>query len=264
MIRRILAVPMFFTAVALFAPPAQARNSQTGFLDRKISVAGVEYKYQVFVPEGWSPSRKWPIILFLHGAGERGTDGLIQTEFGIGTAIRKDRSRFPAIIVMPQCAPDYWWPEQPMSDMALATLQAASKEFHGDPARTYLTGLSMGGYGSWYIAAAHPHLFAAVVPICGGIVVPSHVVLHSKDRGYPEEPESYAEVAAKLAKTPIWVFHGADDPTINVENSRKLVAALKKAGSSVKYTEYPGVQHNSWDKAYAETDLMPWLLSQHL
>ena len=141
---------------SLLAAPAKARKTETGFLDRTINVAGTEYKYQVFVPENWTKKQKWPVILFLHGAGERGDDGLIQTEVGIGTAVRRYRDRFPAVIVMPQCRKNVWWAGPEMGDMAMAALAASQKEFHGDPARTYLTGLSMGGYGTWYLAGKYP------------------------------------------------------------------------------------------------------------
>jgi predicted peptidase len=153
-------------AVSLAVPPAKARNIATGFLDRTVVVAGTEYKYQVFVPDNWTKKKKWPVVLFLHGAGERGEDGLIQTEVGIGTAMRRNRSRFPAIVVMPQCRKNVWWEESTMADLTMAALAGAQKEFNGDQTRIYLTGLSMGGYGTWYLAGKYPGKFAAIAPIC--------------------------------------------------------------------------------------------------
>src|ERR1700688_3194113 len=117
--------------------PVFAKSHETGFLDRTITLEGVIYKYQVFIPDNWTPKQKWPVILFLHGSGERADDGLQQTDTGIGTAIRVDRTRIPAIVVMPQCRKNLWWVEPPMNDMAMATLEAATKEFHGDTSRTY-------------------------------------------------------------------------------------------------------------------------------
>jgi predicted peptidase len=156
--------------------PASAHRRETGFLDRTVTVNKLAYKYQVYVPDNWSPNRKWPVILFLHGAVEPGSDGLLQTQVGIATAIRKDRSRFRVLVVMPQCPTDHWWPERLMQRIALEALAVSTEEFKGDPKRTYLTGVSMGGYGSWYLASTYPGKFAAVVPICGGIVPPANVM----------------------------------------------------------------------------------------
>jgi predicted peptidase len=246
--------------VFAFGSPVLARKPATGFLDRSLFLRGVTYKYQVFVPDNWSSNQKWPIILFLHGAGERGSDGLLQTQVGIATAIRNDRSRFPAVVVMPQCLKDHEWKKSDMEEVALAALAAASKEFKGDPKRTYLTGLSMGGYGSWALAAAYPTKFAAVVPICGGIL-PAEEARKQLDT----DRIPYLEAAKKIGtKVPIWVFHGDADPVVPTSESRYMVEALKGAGGNVRYTEYPGVGHNSWDKAYAEPELMTWLLSKSL
>jgi predicted peptidase len=234
---------------------------------RTLSLHDATYQYQVFLPEDWSASKKWPIILFLHRAGERGSDGLIRTHVGMGTAVRKDRTRFAAIIVMPQCKTNSWWSEPAMEELALATLAAASKEFKGDPKRTYLTGLSMGGYGTWAIAVQNPNKFAAVAPICGGIVLPEHLRQQHPEMekiAYADDPKSYADVAAKIGKTPVWIFHGGDDPVVPVDGSRKLNEAIKAAGGNVHYTEYPGVGHNSWDNAYADPELMTWMLSKSL
>lgn len=262
------AVCLSVLAVSLAAaPPSPARAKQTGFLDRTVSLHGATYHYQVFVPENWTSHQKWPIVLFLHGAGERGSDGLLETDVGLGHAIRQNRSRFPVVVVMPQCLKDHWWIEPQMEEMALASLAAATKEFKADVKRTYLTGLSMGGFGSWDLASRYPGKFAAVVPICGGIVLPEHLMQTNPELAkyaYPDDPKSYAEVAQKIGKTPVWIFHGGADDVVSPENSRKLDEALKAAGGDVRYTEYPGVGHNSWDKAYAEPELMTWLLSKYL
>jgi predicted peptidase len=265
---RNLSTLLFFLFLSLaFAVPLPARSHDTGFLDRTITLQGITYKYQVFVPDNWTPHQKWPIILFLHGAGERADDGLQETDVGIGTAIRSDRSRVPAIVVMPQCRKNMYWVEPPMDDLAMATLQAATKEFHGDPARTYLTGLSMGGYGSWYLAAKYPGRFAAMVVICGGIHPPpatlkAHPELAKWDP--PGGPTAYSDAAAKIGKVPVWIFHGTDDNIVPVTESQHMRAAMTQVGAEVHYTEYPGVKHISWDKAYDEPKLFPWLLSKSL
>ena len=240
--------------------PAQARKQDTGFLDRAVTISGKVYKYQVFVPDNWTSSKKWPIILFLHGAGERGEDGLAQTEVGIGRAIRLDRSRFPAVVVMPQCLKEHWWTQSPMDDVAIKSLEAATKEFHGDTQRTYVTGLSMGGYGTWYLAAKYPGRFAALVPICGGVLEPNLSRQQS-----PDDLKPYTDAAKKIGgSTPVWIFHGGDDSVVPVAESRRMNEAMKALGGEVHYTEYPGVNHNSWDKAYAEPELFTWMLSKSL
>jgi predicted peptidase len=247
-------------ALLLVATTAYAKKPETGFLDRTVIVQGTSYKYQVFVPENWSPKHKWPIILFLHGAGERAEDGLVQTQVGIGRAIREHRDRFPAIVVLPQCRKNIWWAQSPMDDVAIASLEAATKEFHGDTDRTYLTGLSMGGYGTWYLAGKYPSRFAAIVPICGGVLVPDMARMQPADDASP-----YAEAAKKIGnKVPAWIFHGGDDPVVPVTESQRMNTAMKALGGDVRYTEYPGVGHDSWNKAYDEEELMKWMLSKSL
>jgi len=251
----------------LIAFPAHAKTHETGFLDRSITVQGTTYKYQVFVPDTWTPHEKWPVILFLHGAGERGEDGLQETDVGIGTAIRSNRSTIPAIVVMPQCRPNVWWMQAPMDDLAIAALNAAIKEFHGDVRRTYLTGLSMGGYGSWYLAEKYPGRFAALVVICGGIRPPAMALKANPELAKwtpADEPKSYADAAAKVGNTPVWIFHGADDDIVPVTESQRMYAAMKGIGADVHYTEFPGIRHASWDKAYDEPKLFPWLFSKSL
>jgi predicted peptidase len=249
-----------FLLLIVATSPVLAKKAETGFLDRTLSISGTTYKYQVFVPDNWSPKQSWPIILFLHGAGERGEDGLTQTEVGIATAIRLERGRFPAIVVMPQCRKNIWWAESPMTEVAMKSLEAATKEFRGNPLRTYLTGLSMGGYGTWAIAGKYPGRFAAIAPICGGVLMPDKARAQSPDDNTP-----YKDAAAKIgSKTPAWIFHGGADDTVPASESRRMNEALKALGGEVHYTEYPGVGHNSWAKAYAEPEFMTWLLSKSL
>jgi len=244
---------------------AFARKAETGFLDRTMSVSGESYRYQVFVPANWDAHRKWPVILFLHGAGERGDDGLLQTDVGLGHAIRKNAANFPFVVVMPQCRKEKIWSDPAMETQALAVLDRTTKEFHGDPSRTYLTGLSLGGYGTWDLAAKYPGRFAAYVPICGGIHGPQRSPQVSVSlANEPKVADPYAETARRIGKTPVWIFHGDTDPSVPVEESRKMYAALQAANANVKYTEHPGVGHESWNNAYAEPGLVPWLLEQHL
>ena len=250
----------------LLAVPVFARQSETGFLNRTIEVASIQYRYQVYVPENWNRHKSWPVILFLHGAGERGDDGLLQTDVGLGHAIRKDSAAFPFVVVMPQCGKGKSWTQPEMEAQALAALDRSIKEFHGDRARVYLTGLSMGGFGTWDLAAKNRGMFAAYVIICGGITplpaFPEIAVDFAKE-GKNKAADPYAETARLVGNTPVWIFHGDADPSVPVEESRKMKAALDAVHGNVRYSEYAGVAHESWDKAYAEPDLVPWLLQQH-
>ena len=243
--------------------PLWARQHDTGFLNRTAAVDGVTYNYQVFVPSNWSRKVAWPVILFLHGYGEEGDDGLVQTQVGLATAIRKHVDRFPALVVIPQCRKKDWWTSPAMEAQALKALDQTMTEFKGDPQRVYLTGLSMGGYGTWGFASEHPGKFAALVPICGG-VRSTHAADIPNYHNVDESADPYTATAQKIGKTPVWVFHGEADPVVPVTESRQMVDALKAAGGNVRYTEYPGVKHESWDNAYAEPELFPWLLAQKL
>jgi len=247
--------------VIFLTTPAITRAAETGFLNRTVKIGNETYRYQVYVPREWNKKQKWPVILFLHGAGERGDDGFVQTEVGIGTAIRRYPDRFPAIVVMPQCRKQVWWTEAAMQDQALKAFDQSVKEFNGDPNRLYLTGLSMGGYGTWSIASKYPGKFAALAVICGGIRGPVRAPALGVVKSDDPNVDPYAVTAQKIGKTPVWIFHGGADPIVPPDESRKMNEALKAAGGNVKYTEYEKVGHDSWTKAYAEPELMKWMLS---
>ena len=250
---------LVFVLFALAFPlSALGQTAETGFLNRTMTIGAETYRYQVFVPAGYTRSRAWPVILFLHGGGERGTDGLIQTDVGIGSAIRRFADRFQALVVMPQAHPPQGWVGA-NADMALKTLDAMEKEFATDTSRVYLTGLSMGGAGTWYIAYRHPDRFAALVAICAR-VRPS---ANTTDPVVPAGAgEPFATLVQKIRHLPIWIFHGDADKTVPVEESRGVAAALKALGVPANYTELPGVGHNSWDAAYRSPELVEWLLVQ--
>lgn len=239
---------------------ASGQDVQTGFLDRTVTVDGGTYRYEVYVPRDYAPTTRWPVILFLHGAGERGDDGLLQTAVGLGAAIRQSPSRFPAIVVMPQSPADSTWTGAP-ARAAMAALDATLAAYATDPDRVYLTGLSMGGNGTWYLAYRHADRFAAFAPVCGWIgdrprasnyapVVPA------------ADGDPYTAVASKLRGKPVWIFHGEIDAVVPVEDSRRAAAALEAAGSAVRFTELPGTNHNSWDAAYASPAFTDWLFAQ--
>ena len=251
--------------LGISALPPTAFARETGFLNRTIKVGGTEYRYVVYVPADWTPKQKWPVILFLHGAGERGSDGLPQSDVGIGRALRMNSDRYPFIVVMPQCGKDKVWSDRDMEAQTLAALEQTIKKFKGDRDRVYLTGLSMGGYGTFNMATKYPGKFAAFVAICGGLRAPKDFPeLHVELLDDPRVTDPLAETARRIGKAPFWIFHGDADQSVPVEGSREIVEALRAAGGNVRYTEYPGVGHNSWDKAYGEPELPQWLLQQRL
>lgn len=238
------------------APPEQQQD--TGFLNRSITLKGVSYKFQVYVPEQWKATQNWPIILFLHGRGERGTEGMWQTQVGLPAAVRDHPDRWPFVIVMPQVPFHHFWTDPDILNMAMAALDQSSKEFHGDPQRTYLTGLSMGGYGVWELAKKHRGKFAAIVPVAGGIFWS-----YAPNR-WKEQQTLPAEYAARVGRTPVWMFHGLDDPVVQPKQSEMMYDVLKANSGHVRLWLYTGVRHNSWDKAYQEPELPRWLLAHRL
>ncbi len=254
----------FLLTVALTA--AAAPRIETGFLDREVTLGSVGYRYQVYVPVHYARGELHPVILFLHGVGEGGEDGLLQTQVGLGPAIRQARERFPFIVVFPQARRNQFWVGK-MATLALKALDRTVEEFNGDPQRLYVTGISMGGHGTWCVTARAPGKFAAIVPICGFVNVKrpdlpaERKAFVLKDNPFANSPDAYAAVASQISKVPTWIFHGGADPVISPDESRRMFQTLKASGFDVKYTEYEGVAHNSWDRAYAEPDLVPWLLS---
>ncbi|MCI4568724.1 prolyl oligopeptidase family serine peptidase [Lysobacter sp. CFH 32150] len=230
------------------------------FVDREISMDGAIHRYQVFVPSQAAAGRRPPVILFLHGSGERGDDNRKQTAVGLGPYLKKRMATFPAIVVFPQSPENASW-DAATARMALATLDAASREFNGDPGRTYLTGMSRGGYGAWELALMQPTRFAALVPVCGGITAPRpasdlHVIAVESDT------DPFDTVARRLAKVPVWLFHGARDDVVDPLQSRRMYAALQAADAPARYTEFPDANHNAWDPAYATPELWEWLFAQ--
>ncbi len=247
-------------ALLLTTNPMRAQGGGTGFLDRTVTIADEQYRYQVYVPADYETRTDWPVILFLHGAGERGSDGLLQTTVGLGPAIRRDPARYPAIAVFPQVPADSLWVGVP-AEMALAALEHTLSEFRVDRKRVYLTGLSMGGHGTWYLAYRHPELFAAIAPICGW--VPDMPDFAGSVPVVPlEDGPPMQALAHRLANLPIWIFHGEMDLVVPVTGSREPAAALQSVSANVTYTEYLGLGHETWDAAYASDRFTQWLFAQ--
>jgi predicted peptidase len=241
--------------------PKDASMDTGQFLPRELVVDGTAHRYQVFVPSRTAGGTHPPIILFLHGTGERGSDGEKQVKVGIGPYVRQHTADFPAIVVFAQAPDDQDW-MGPTAQLAIDELDAASREFHADPKRTYLTGLSMGGYGTWEVALMQPDRFAALVPICGALTPPSDErSLYVTELAGVADP--YATLAQRLKHVPIWIFHGARDDLVPLADDRKTYAALKAAGADARYTEFPDANHNAWDPAYSQTpELWTWLFAQ--
>ena len=227
-----------------------ATPSKGGRLEtRTARVGATDYAYQVHVPASVKDAP--PVIVFLHGIGQRGAGGFLPESGAPGALLRGYLSKVPAVILLPQCRADSYWSDPFMDEMVMTALSQTESEFEADPARLYLTGVSMGGYGVWHLASQHPGRFAALVSVCGGV--------HGRD-----DDDRFRSVAEKVRKTPAWLFHGADDRVVPVKESRRMTAALRAVGGDVKYSEYPGVGHAVWTQVFAERGLMPWLLSQRL
>jgi len=202
---------------------------------------GKDAPYYVYVPQNYNAEKGAPLILFLHGAGETNNEKKL-LQVGLPNTLEKKKA-FPFLVMVPMALTKGWQAEGPNAKRALAQLEDVKKKYKVDAKRIYLTGLSMGGFGTWSLAAAHPEMWAAIAPICGG--------------GNPES-------AVKIKDIPCWCFHGDADTAVPVQKSRDMIAALKKAGGKPKYDEYPGVGHNSWDRAYANKELYSWFLSHKL
>lgn len=201
-----------------------------------LQVGGAKRPCAVYAPPGDGP---WPLVLFLHGAGERDGEERAPHEVGLGPAMEAHPERFPCVVLLPRCPANVWWTD--VLDHVDAALAAGLERYDVDLDRVYLTGMSMGGYGTWTYGARHADRFAALLPVCGG--------------GREED-------APALARLPIWAFHGGDDEVVLPDESRRMVQAVEQAGGHVKYTEYTGVGHNSWDATYRDGAAMTWLLAQ--
>ncbi len=204
----------------------------------------VHLNYLLFLPKsyGLEPGVRWPLILFLHGAGERGDNVEIVKRHGIPKIVEQQED-FPFVAVSPQCPERTWWIDY--VDALVRLLDTVSATHAVDPDRVYLTGMSMGGFGAWHLAAEHPDRFAAVAPICGG-----GMFMY----GYPEH-------VCALKHVPVWAFHGAKDDTVPLRESAVLVETLQACGGNVRFTVYPEAEHDSWTETYNNPELYAWFLS---
>lgn len=232
----------------------------TGFLTRSQQAGNRSVPYCLYVPRDYDPAQPWPLVVFLHGAGERGTDGLRQTEVGIGRAIRRNPERFPCLVLMPQCPEEQFWDR--ISDAMDAMIKTVREEYNIDPRRITLTGLSMGGYGTWTWGALRADLFAAYLPICGG-GIPQDLAHICSDF----DPEFFGKLedrVKQLARRPIRAFHGRQDKTVPPAASVLMSNLVRKAGGKVDLKIYRKLGHNSWDDTYGDPEVIEWLLNQRL
>ena len=265
MLRSLLRLMVLVFPLAMLAAGCTRlqRAPMAHFHARTVVVDGQVSRYKVFVSQAAAQATgPLPVVLFLHGSGERGRDGSKQTGAGIGPYLLTRTADFPAVVVLPQAPENQEWTGH-NNRVAVAALDAAMKEFDGDPARQYLTGMSMGGYGSWNIALDAPTRFAAIVPVCGAVLAPREERPTLYVTSVAHERDPYAVIAQRLKQVPVWLFHGALDDVVPPADDRKLVAAFKDAGArDVRYTEYPQGNHNAWDAAYADTAMWQWLFAQ--
>ena len=213
--------------------------------------------YRLLRPEAIEAGKQYPLVVFLHGAGERGSDNLAQLKyFPAWMADAEARKAYPCFVLAPQCRQEKWWAnfrrdpsegdplkEPPAADLAAVAdvMEQLLADLPIDQDRVYLTGLSMGGFGSWDLAARMPERFAAMIPVCGG---------------------GNTQLATRYLGLPIWCFHGGDDAVVRPELSRRMVDAIREAGGEVTYTEYEGVGHDSWTPAYQDPATLAWLFEQ--
>lgn len=228
-----------------------------------VSTTGLALPYRILYPENYDKTKKYPLVLFLHGAGERGNNNESQLVHGAKLFIDSaNRKTHPAIVIFPQCPTDSYWSSvdvnrntspftlqfdynKPITPALQAVIEVVKKTLSTesvDKSKVYITGLSMGGMGTFEAVYRYPELFAAAVPICGGADVNAY------DK--------------RIAKIPFRVFHGAVDAVVDVKHSRAIVAKLKTLNVNVEYIEYPAVNHNSWDNAFAEQDFLKWMFSK--
>ena len=217
----------------------EATTGQTPHKFKQKLTKTVNLNYLLYLPKDYSNTTKnYPLILFLHGAGERGSDLELVKIHGIPKIVEQQKD-FPFIAVSPQCPADKWWVDPWLIEALNVLLEETIANYRVDESRVYLTGLSMGGFGTWALSMIYPEKFAAIAPICGG--------------GMPW-------MAFRIKDVPAWAFHGAKDETVPIQRSEEVVEALRKIGGNIKFTIYPEAGHDSWTETYDNPELYEWFL----
>jgi predicted peptidase len=230
---------LFLFMSGLLLGQADTSRQITGKLEKEVTVK-VSLKYLLYLPKGYDKNDKgWPLVLFLHGAGERGDNFVSVKQLGPPMLVEQGKE-FPFILVSPQCPLGQRWDPLELSVL----LDEIEKDYNVDKNRIYVTGLSMGGEGTWKLIMAEPNRFAAAAPVCG------------------RTGSSYLD-ACRLENLPIWVFHGAMDDVVSLDESVRMVKALDACGNEVKFTVYPKANHNAWTETYNNEELYKWLLDHH-
>lgn len=251
-------IVVFVIVISYFNMQSAFGQSSSKFSFNQYIEKGDTLNYRLLYPDS-DPARKYPLVIFLHGSGERGNDNEAQLKWGVTNfATDQNMMLHPALVIAPQCPLNSSWsnfsrekngtelylqgsPSKPMQ-LVLGLIQQLIKTMPVDTNRIYITGLSMGGYGTYDAIERYPDLFAAAVPVCGGGDVTK---------------------AGMIARMPIWIFHGADDPAVNPLLSHDMLQALTKAGAHPGFTQYPEVGHFSWIEAYSDQMMIEWLFRQH-
>lgn len=256
-------ITLLLIATSLFSQQATTVNKGKPDMDWRTQLKKESFEsgqekllYRMMTPENPTPTTKYPLVIFLHGAGERGSDNDAQLVHGVKDFANPEaRKLYPCFLIAPQCPNETKWvevdwsasfhqrPEKPSSPagLLLKLIEKMSAQFPIDTNRIYITGLSMGGYGTWDLIARKPELFAAAVPVCGG------------------GDEKDGQIITKI---PIWAFHGSKDTVVKPERTINMIEAIKKAGGNPKVTLYPEVGHNSWVNAYSGPEMLKWLFNQ--
>ena len=259
---KVLIIKPAFLFILLFVGLVQQQGFAQQTFQKKVYKASVgdSLLYNMLFPENFNcgNTKKYPLVLFLHGAGERGNDNEVQIIHIKNLFLNKaNKEKYACFVIAPQCPKEKKWAEinwkrensimpqnQSISmEMTIGLIDSLTKIYPVDTKRIYITGLSMGGFGTWDAIARYPEKFAAAIPICGG---------------------GDANTATLIKDIPIWAFHGDIDKVVNVSQSRNMVDALKKAGGKPIYTEYKEVGHNSWVNAYKETNLLEWMFTKSI